>query len=245
MNQAWVRHEVKYHVNAATLTNFRSYTERMLRADPYSKPGVGYDNYSIYFDSPRLRYYREKEEGLEIRTKPRLRVYKRPEDHAPLARYFEFKHRRGMMVAKERTAISEGMAMRILDPHLHDRALFGSTDSVLQKLWYLNRRYDLKPVVCVLYRREAFTCPYFPGVRITFDRLLTASSRITLDTAPSQFQAILPSNETVIEVKFNSNMPTWLVHTAQRLELKRVSLSKYVTAIQTPALGWPKELLQE
>ena len=129
-------------------------------------------------------------------------------------------------------------------PHLLDPATLGSDkvvsfSAVLAKFAYLARRHNLQPVVCVLYRREAYFCPHAPGLRITFDRRLSASSRTALDTAPRLFHPILPLNETIIEVRFNTRLPNWVVHVVQRLELNRVSVSKYVTAIQTPALEWP------
>ena len=237
MSLPWVRYEIKYRVDPDTLAEFRARTRAILVADPYSVNGVGYDNYSTYFDSPELRYSRGKEEGLEIRTKPRLRIYKRPEDHEPLAHFFELKHRRGMAATKERVVIPASMAPSLLDPIYLGSDAVSSFSPVLARLAYLVRRHDLRPVVCVLYRREAHSCPLAPGLRITFDRLLSASSRTAVDTPPRLFQPVLPFNETIIEVKYNARMPNWLAHVVQRLEIDRVSVSKYVTAMQSLAFG--------
>jgi hypothetical protein len=203
----------------------------MLELDANSVGGLGYANYSIYFDNPAQRLYAEKEEGLSFRTKPRLRVYRRWEDLSPLAYYLELKHRVRSLVVKERVAIDADAARRLLDTFATTRGSDGLPESpVMDKFLYLAHRHDLRPALCVLYRRQAYTCAYYPGLRITYDRFVSASARPGLDTEAARFQPIIPPHETIIEIKYDERLPNWIGSIVRTLEMQRVSISKYVAA---------------
>ena len=145
------RHEIKYRVWPDTLTAFPAMARDMLVPDAHSVGEAGYPNYSIYYDNSTQRHFAEKEEGLAFRTKPRLRVYRRWEDLAPLAYYMELKHRVRSLVVKERAEIDFDVATRLLD--MFDAARVADdlpASPVLDKFRYLSHRYDLRPALCVL-----------------------------------------------------------------------------------------------
>ncbi len=224
------RFEIKYQLNYYQRKAFFDRISGMLTPDFYSKEVNGYGNYSIYYDSPGRRYSNEKEEGLALRTKPRLRIYKRLSDFEPVAYFFELKHRIDTKVAKERVAIGLENAKILLDPiHIKEEKI-EERSPVLNKFYYLARRYNLRPVLCVFYHRQAFTSELFPGLRITFDSFVSGCTRTVLDNEPNNFTPILPHHHSVVEIKYNDRIPNWVSQVVNSLEMQQVSVSKYATA---------------
>ncbi|MBT5939764.1 MAG: polyphosphate polymerase domain-containing protein [Rhodospirillaceae bacterium] len=224
------RFEIKYQLNYLQRKAFFDRISGILTPDIHNREVNGYGNYSIYYDSPGQRYSNEKEEGLALRTKPRLRIYKRLSDLEPVAYFFELKHRIDSRVAKERVAIGMEDAKILLDPTYLDEKNIEVQSPVLSKFYYLARRFDLRPVLCVFYHRQAFTSEHFPGLRITFDSFVSGCARTVLDNKPNNFTPILPHNNSIVEVKYNDRVPNWISQVVNCLEMQQVSVSKYATA---------------
>ena len=225
----WIRHEIKYRVNRHTLERFKEYTQNILEMDPNSAEQGGYINYSIYYDSPDFQFLNEKEEGLEMRTKPRLRIYKDIKSDKALNSFFEFKHRRGALVQKERVGIDRDTSLKLLSPFdLEDVA----QNPVLNRIAYFSRRYQIQPTICTLYKRQAFSCPLYPGLRITYDSHISASFNIGLDIPREEFLTVLAPNEAIIEIKYNQMRPNFIAPLIGKLELQQVSFSKYAESMR-------------
>ena len=94
------------------------------------------------------------------------------------------------------------------------------------------RRHNLRPMATVFYQREAFSSPIYPGLRITFDRAISANCDISLNTPAEMFCPIIQPNEVIIEVKYNGRIPNIILQVVHRLNLQQVSISKYVTAAE-------------
>ena len=230
LSQQWIRHEIKYRVDRCRVEAIKHYLRNILEVDPNAKSSAGYLNYSVYFDTPAYRFLNEKEEGLKTRTKPRLRVYKEIETGKSLNYFFELKHRSGASVLKERTQIDRALAQNFLS---HGAASYPLDRPIIGHFAYLERRYQLEPAVCVLYRRQAYKCPLYPGLRVTFDSHLSASLAIGLDTPVETCFPVLPANETIVEIKYNQSRPNVISEMVKRLELQQLSFSKYVVSIQS------------
>lgn len=69
---AFNRYEIKYLVDVADLEVLRRHL--VGRLDPDAAYGV----WSLYYDTPQLRFYWEKVEGLRFRRKLRIRHYGAP-----------------------------------------------------------------------------------------------------------------------------------------------------------------------
>ena len=226
------RFEIKYQINNSTRETLFRQISPMLIPDVYHKDEGGYGNYSIYFDAPGQRYRIEKEEGLELRTKPRLRIYKRLRDFSSIGYFFELKHRIDSNIEKERVAIDLQKSQTLLDPFNFSFAGGGSESPVLTKFSYLVRRYNLRPVLCVLYKRRAFTSKYFSGLRVTFDSRVSGCPVPRLDNPPSSFKSIIPPHHSIIEIKYNDRLPNWISKVCNKLEMQRISISKFASAAQ-------------
>ena len=84
------RNEWKYLISTSEKELLKLRLKPFLVADPHAKDG-GYLIRSLYFDTMQERDFYEKEDGLEIRRKIRLRTYSPDSDFAML----EMKQKQG------------------------------------------------------------------------------------------------------------------------------------------------------
>ena len=70
-----LREEKKFLLNQAEALKLRNYLSNVVHTDSHNGPD-GYQVRSLYFDSLSNRDFHEKEDGLELRRKFRLRVYR-------------------------------------------------------------------------------------------------------------------------------------------------------------------------
>jgi len=231
------RREIKYLVDAAKFGRLDKILRPVLKLDRNNPNDQGYFNHSIYFDSPTFRFWHEKQEGLEVRVKPRLRVYKSCIDGAPLDYFLELKHRHGHFVSKERVRVSAGDAHALLNG-----AGLGAWSTheaeVLRKFSYLQRRHNLVPVVGVMYHRFAYAIPMHNRLRITYDKRIQCSRTVTLDCPPEVYQHVAPPYHTIIELKYDEVVPNWLANVLDRLELRQISYSKYGESMAKAHATW-------
>ncbi len=226
------RRELKFLVDLPVLEAFHDQVKEVLVPDRHGANGDGYFNYSIYFDSPKYLFYHQKVEGLSLRTKPRLRVYKESIDGAPTARFFEFKNRDAAFVSKDRVPISDPLSEKLLRSGniLDDPEVQASEH--LQRFGYLRHRLGLRPTMVTLYHRFPFFCALQNDLRITYDKRIQCSQVIGLDLAPEQFHYVEPPNRALIEIKFNTGFPDWLLRITKSLQFQQLSFSKYVESME-------------
>jgi len=228
------RREIKYLVDAGQMAAFADCASNLLVADTHGDGG-SYVNHSIYFDSPNYTFYAEKREGLRQRVKPRLRLYRSAVDGEPEAMFLELKHRDGPFVAKQRTAVGQDLAQSLLSGD--GLAADDESGGVLSTFAYLNRRFDLRPAVAVLYHRSAFSCPHHPRLRVTYDRRLQWSRSWAFDAGPAAFATTEAATRGLIEIKYDGIPPGWLLDTMASLDLQPQSYSKYASALEAAHAG--------
>lgn len=226
------RRELKFLVDLPVLNAFHDRIRAILVPDRHGAAGEGYFNYSIYFDSPEYLFYQQKVEGLSLRTKPRLRLYKDSIDGPPTARFFEFKNRDAAFVSKDRVAISEGLSEKLLLPGtLLDDPEVQASEHLL-RFGYLRHRLALRPTMVTLYHRFPYHCALQNDLRITYDKRIQCSQVIGLDLAPEQFHYVEPANRALIEIKYNTGFPDWLLRITKSLRFEQLSFSKYVESME-------------
>lgn len=227
------RYEIKYVLNNRDLPAIEQGLKGFLRPDVNCVHSGGYYNHSIYFDSPDFRYYLEKREGDLIRLKPRIRVYRTERQDSPKTIYLELKGRHGGIVTKRRATLNRDQAEQFLAKSPMDLNK-GHTagDPALDEFIYLMHRFDLSPCVSVLYHRSAFYGAFYPGVRVTFDRVIECSRRIGLDAPEGSFMGAVPANQMVIELKYNDKVPRMLMQRFNSLGLQQATFSKFATSLE-------------
>jgi hypothetical protein len=95
----------------------------------------------------------------------------------------------------------------------------------------------LKPVILVIYDREAFFDRFTQDIRITIDKNLRSIPYPGIDDLFNEDTARYAMKDCFIfEVKFRENFPFWLRPVIARMGLVKQSASKYVFCINTHSL---------
>ncbi len=226
------RFEIKYLVEARRFDEILAAFQGLLIPDPAGVENHGYYNYSIYFDSPRYRFYGEKHEGMQSRVKPRLRLYRSAIDATPSGYFLELKKRFDRIIRKERSKVTRAEAERLLTKG--PISIDAKTDSppALNEFIYARNRFCLLPCVTVLYHRAAFYSRIYPNLRMTFDRGLRCSLLTGLDNPLSAFSYALPPQQMVLELKYSERVPRLVLQRCRELELQQATFSKFAVCLE-------------
>lgn len=236
------RFELKYLITLAQAERFKSALRPYMVQDEHGENGK-YGLTSLYYDSPDLRCYWEKEYGLRFRRKLRIRRY---ETNTPMTEetpvFLEIKQRVDRVTQKRRVVLSYGDALRLAN----DRQLpEGSEEdrATLEEMYTFLWQYNLRPVSIVRYDRQAFMgTEYDMGLRVTFDTNLTFQTHKLHIHEEASALPMLSQNQVVMEIKVNERIPTWLTALIADHNLQMVRVSKYCRSIdvaqKTPSLRW-------
>jgi SPX domain protein involved in polyphosphate accumulation len=237
------RFELKYLITLKQAEQFKSALHAYLVPDEHSKDNGRYALTSLYYDSPALRCYWEKEYGLYFRRKLRIRHYQTDEpitEETPV--FVEIKQRINRVTQKRRAVLTYGDALRLCN----DRQIPNCVPddrTVIEEIYVFLWQYNLRPMSIVRYDRQAFIgTEYDIGLRVTFDTALSFQShRLHLHEEPSSLPMLSP-NQVVMEIKINERMPCWLTELIADHNLKMVRVSKYCRSIEAaqkmPSLRW-------
>ncbi|HAB54017.1 MAG: hypothetical protein A2315_10510 [Ignavibacteria bacterium RIFOXYB2_FULL_35_12] len=197
---------------------------------------TGYTVRSIYFDTPQLRYYFEKIEGMKIRKKIRIRVY---DDYTEeKVAFLEIKRKNENYVSKNRSCVlfqnldKFFSASKVENLILPAEANVSRIDDAKQFLFYFKHE-NLRPILLITYEREPFVSRFDGNLRITFDKNLRflATTNYQRIFEESKLQSVLKS-KIIIEIKFRRSVPVWLKDLITLHNLQRTSLSKYTICLE-------------
>jgi len=243
------RFELKYLITLQQAEKFKGALRAYMHPDEHGLDNGRYALASLYYDSPDLRCYWEKEYGIRYRRKLRLRRYEGSEnltagetltEETPI--FVEIKQRIDRVTQKRRTVLPYSKALRLCnDRQIPDHA--PEDKAVIEEIYVYLWQYNLRPVSIVRYDRQAFIgSAYDLGLRVTFDTALTFQAHpLHLHEAPSGLP-MMPANRVVMEVKVNERIPSWLSELIANHNLRVERVSKYCRSIENaqimPALRW-------
>lgn len=225
------RRELKYRITPEQVAPIRAALERYCEPDRDARDG-GYLLSSLYFDTPRLRCYREYRDRQPNRFKLRVRRYEGP------THFIEQKARFGDVFRKIRVRLPEGTwpdAFR--DPRLlpDHRGFQLFVNRILGR--------GLRPTVLTRYRREAWSSRVDEYARVTFDHQLEAALPDDETVPVADGPRWRPMDHTgrfgigrpglILELKCLRHVPLWMMDLLQRFGLQRQGFSKYAAAIET------------
>ena len=101
-----------------------------------------------------------------------------------------------------------------------------------QNFFKLPKKYLRQPKVAVNYKRFAYVSELYPKLRVTVDQSIEASLDVSLGAKKSSFVNILSPRYTLIEFKYDSQLPKLLSSIIRAHELTNVTLSKYSNAME-------------
>jgi SPX domain protein involved in polyphosphate accumulation len=226
------RYELKFLLHVSQARAVLETLAPYVRRDPNAGPDGFYKVTSLYLDSPDLACYREKLDGEKYRRKVRVRAY----GANPADAFIEIKQRLNLGVAKRRTLRPVAHAERTIRELCSGRHSPG--DAVLDEAFVLAQRERLAPKIVVSYNRSAWFDAWRKDLRVTLDRNLKWR---TLDLAlcgdPTRGRYVLPPEWSVLEVKFDRILPSWLCTALNCHDLEVRRFSKYAAAVEASGLA--------
>lgn len=239
------RYELKYLVPVEQVPELREELAHRLVRDPHAGP-QGYPVWSVYYDTPALRFYWEKIEGLKFRRKLRIRRYGDIDgsvsDDSPVS--VEIKQRVNRVTQKRRVMLPYSRALDLCDrrqrvtvPDAGDGAGGGGQDFIDEVL-DLVTRLDLRATAITGYLRE----PYIGtdsdlGLRVTFDHRVRGRDRDFDLRKEAENRYIIPPGLSVLEIKVNERAPYWITDMTARHGLQIQRISKYCQSIEAHGLA--------
>ena len=235
------RREFKYLIDEATADRVREYIRPFCRLDRNAE-GFDRDRYaidSLYFDTPDMRLYWANDEEVMNRFKLRVRTY--PETPgAPV--FFEVKARYHDIVVKDRGRAPANWQQLLTDRNLDvPRQATSFESAAVERFTTIVRMQHARPVVLVRYTREPYESTIDDYARVTFDRAIRSQrmDRVTMTPTPGQWRySDAPDlvhgagSATVLELKFTTNVPMWMVDMVRTLNLDRRAFSKYGRSVE-------------
>jgi len=229
------RYELKYYIPRSDMETIRDIVLPHVVRDPWCdcRPEKSYTVRSIYYDTEDLRFYYEKMDSVKVRKKLRVRTYNLPSESSPA--FLEIKRKFGRRGFKERLLLSmddvEGALNGTAAPEVLKNRSF-SERKVMDKFRFNLRIGDLRPVVLVVYEREAFIGKSNDRLRVTLDHDLRSLlnpelDEIFVEEKLKQFE----DQNFVLELKFDDFMPRWMARLVTLLNLKARPYSKYCHGI--------------
>lgn len=230
-----LRYERKYLVPNEQMEELRKRLMPFVEPDAYaliSKQGFHqYTVRSIYLDSIDMECYNQKESGIKLRRKLRIRGYNQLNDESKVV--LEIKRKIGNRIIKHRAPLYFNDLSKIMrNGLLEDFILPGKKNNALddaRRFFFHLKKKQYRPSNLVVYEREAYQGKMDPGVRITFDknirsRLHPKIESLYDDTNLKQ----LFDKRFVLEIKyFTDKMPIWARALIQEFRLRNDAISKY------------------
>lgn len=225
MNEV-MRNERKFLLSLDEYYRLSGYFSQFLMQDAHNGPD-GYSIRSLYFDSLEDRDYHEKEDGLEVRRKIRLRIYN-PEDQTAV---LEMKQKQGANQLKRSLKISRADA-EILSVGNYD-VLLKYSEPFAAECFGVMHMHAYKPKAIVEYKRKAFVAKE-NKIRLTFDHHITAcESNYDLFSKSLPLNAAWDPYMVVFEVKYNGFLLSYIKDAIDNCERSETSVSKYCLARAT------------
>ncbi len=193
--------------------------------DPHN--GInGYAVRSLYFDTPYDTDFFEKQAGVELRRKLRLRCYDPKQDFAML----EMKQKQGARQLKRSLRVSRRDALSLIDGDY--RPLLDYNNPFAAEVYGLMRTRAYIPRTIVQYNRKAFIAKE-NKIRVTFDNQIVATeSCFDLFSEHLNMNPVLDPYDAVLEVKFNGLLLNYIQSMINCIDKSELSVSKYVLARQ-------------
>lgn len=238
MEQSYIgkRFEFKYFLSPIEAKKIEAFllTCGKLTHDVNSKNGAYIVN-SLYFDTPFMDDYSDKDSSLLVRKKVRARMYDNCWHENLKNVWLEVKHKQNMNIKKTRAKIS-GNTWRLFITNNDPYTLLSTTKGDisenpedLQNFAHTHIRQSYIPSTVVRYRRMAYLANFTSLVRITFDYDIEACR---YEDASHEENYVPVSHQAVImEVKFNNKLPWWFSHMLTKFNLQRTDFSKYRNSV--------------
>ena len=216
-----LRHEYKYLISKADAELLKLRLPHIMQRDPHAGETGCYTIRSLYFDDVNAAAYYEKMDGIDNRTKYRIRFYNYDSSVIKL----EKKEKLGNLTRKSAQTITKNDA-RALEYAL-SQGCPDHPDGLTEELRLACLGRGLRPKVLVDYDRTPFLC-HAGNTRITIDENLRTRPYIAhLFASPRAMTPVLEPNQVILEVKFDDFLPGYLAEALADIPKVNMAISKF------------------
>lgn len=215
------RTEKKYEISYFMALKLKQMLSVALREDKFNKTD-GYLVRSLYFDTIFDNDYWDKQNGLENRRKIRLRTY----DPSSEVLKLELKEKKGETQQKRSLIISKELANRLIKGDY--LALKEIKSDFADELYYIMQTNLYRPKCIVQYNRLAYMVEE-NNIRITIDSNLKATES-SFDIFSYDLSLYNVSSQTILEVKYNKFLLSYVKDIIDMANKSEISASKYCTS---------------
>ena len=211
------RHEYKFLISRASADILRLRLPHFMQRDSHAGPTGRYTIRSLYFEDLEFTAFREKVDGVDNRTKYRIRCYNY---NARLLK-LERKEKKGHLTRKvsQTITVKDAMNLQRCLPGLCPDHPEGLTKELHDKL--------LQPRILVDYDRTPFVCNA-GNTRITLDENLRTRPYATdLFASPNAMVPVLDDDQVILEVKFDDYLPGYLSEALADIPRGPMAVSKF------------------
>lgn len=220
-----LREEKKFLISVADFISLSHKVEQIMLSDPHNGTH-GYMIRSLYFDTPFDDDFFEKQGGVELRRKVRLRCYDPNADYAML----ELKQKQGTQQLKRSLRVTKNDALRLISGDYS--VLLSYPEPFAAEMYALMQTRCYRPKTIVEYNRKAFIAKE-NKIRITFDnKVVSTESSFDLFDPHLNMNPVLDPYNVVLEVKYNGFLLGYLKELINCTDKSELSVSKYVLARQ-------------
>ena len=220
-----LREEKKFLISVADFVQLSHKVGQVMMGD-WHNGTHGYMIRSLYFDTPFDDDYFEKQAGIELRRKVRLRCYDPNSDYAML----ELKQKQGVQQLKRSLRVSKADGQRLIDGDY--TVLLSYQEPFAAEMYALMQSRCYRPKTIVEYNRKAYIAKE-NKIRITFDnKIVSTESSFELFNPNLNMNPVLDPYDVVLEVKFNGFLLGYIKELINCTNKSELSVSKYVLARQ-------------
>ena len=215
------RHEYKFLISRADAELLKLRLPHIMERDPHAGDAGCYTIRSLYFDDVNAAAYYEKTDGIDNRTKYRIRFYNYDSSVIKL----EKKEKLGNLTRKTAQTITKKDA-RALEYAL-SQGCPDNPDGLTEELRLACNGRGLRPKVLVDYDRTPFLCQA-GNTRITIDENLRTRPYIAhLFASPRAMIPVLDPDQVILEVKFDDFLPGYLNDALADIPKVSMAISKF------------------
>lgn len=219
MNEGY-RHELKYIISTADAKLLKLRLPHFMERDPHAGPSGCYTIRSLYFDDLAHSAFYEKVDGINIRSKYRIRMYNYRTDVFKL----EKKEKLGNLTRKTAQTLTLRQAADLQRLRLRRET---DREDLLAEVEMKIRSGSLRPMVLVDYDRTPFVCRS-GNTRITLDEnLRTKPYQADLTASPGAMIPVLEKGQVILEVKFDDFLPGYLADILRDIPKAPQAISKF------------------
>lgn len=220
-----LRNEKKFMINMADFMGKSHELQQLLHEDPHNGTH-GYIIRSLYFDTEYDGDFFDKEYGMEIRKKLRLRIYDPNSESAVL----EMKQKQGDQQRKRSLRMRREDAQRLIACDY--TPLLNYSEPFAAECYALMNSRCYRPRTVIQYRRKAFIAKE-NSIRVTFDHQIDATaSNFDMFDPKLIMNPVMGKSLVVLEVKYNGFLLDYIKEMLGSLGKSELSVSKYCMARQ-------------